>query len=155
MAGISKEQIKKIHAYAARLGMIHGEDRDKLHSFIYAQTGREHVSDLTEAEADTVIKTLTPMLLQQSRVQIPASGMMSEEQRRKAWAVMYQICEVDPREGVSAGVRMLGVIRKLLGRDVALKAPFAWISEEDGVKLIEQLKRYLASAKRQAAKRSG
>ncbi len=138
---ISKESIKSLHAAAAHHGLISSGNRDKLLALVFEQTGKERVRDLTEREGAAIrarIRTL-------GKGSVP--GMIRPGQIRKAWKLLYLLCEMDPREGVSARARMAGAIKAIL----KIEAPkagdlFRWIDEKMGARLIEGLKRYAGSA---------
>lgn len=148
--GMNKEKIKRLHAVAARNGLIVSGDRSNLLALVYGQTGKEHVSELTDQEFAEVYRKILTM----GKSNVP--GMMPKEQIRKAWALMYQLCEMDPREGVSARTRMAGAIKSILKVDAPQYGDlFRWIPVTIGNKLIEGLKRYRDSAGRRQQRMSG
>lgn len=78
-------------------------------------------------------------------------GMMSVSQQGLAWRFIYRLEELDGSPSkATPGERMCGAIKKILGITADVKEPFKWISFDDGVKLIETLKRYVRSAERRA-----
>ena len=147
---LDKEKIKRLHAAAARNGLIVSGDRSSLIDMISGMTGKEHVSDLTDDEFTEVYRRILTM----GKSNVP--GMMPKEQIRKAWALMYQLCELDPREGVTARTRMMGAIKTIL----MVEAPpfgdiFRWIPVTMGNRLIEALKRYVRTEQRKQQRMSG
>lgn len=143
MGAITKEQIGKLYGLAARAELLEsGNKEDNFHQMVSGLTGKASVKGLTEAEYQKVRERLLQELENKN-----ASGQMSGGQMKKAWRLMYQIMEASPREGKTAGERMCGAIKKILGVDAHVQSPFRWISEADGARLIEMLKRYLKSAK--------
>ena len=148
--GLDKEKIKRLHAMAARNGLIVSGDRSDLLALVYGQTGKEHVSELTDREFTEVYRKILTM----GKSNVP--GMMPKEQIRKAWALMYRLCEMDPREGVSVRARMAGAIKSILKVDAPKYGDlFRWIPAASGNKLIEGLKRYRDSAGRRQGKKEG
>lgn len=145
MGAITKEQISKLYALAARAGLLEsGNKEDNFHQIVSGLTRKDSVKKLTEDEYKKVRGRLLQELENKN-----ASGRMSSGQIKKAWSLMYQIMEHSPsKEGKTAGERMCGAIKKILNMDADVKNPFSWVSAEQGNKLIEMLKRYLRTAKK-------
>lgn len=145
MGAITKEQISKLYALAARAGLLEaGNKEDNFHQIVSGLTCKDSVKKLTEAEYKKVRGRLLQELENKN-----TSGRMNSGQIKKAWSLMYQIMEHSPsEEGKTAGERMCGAVKKILNIDADVKNPFAWISAEHGNKLIEMLKRYLQAAKK-------
>lgn len=143
MSAILPNQIKAIYATAGRLGLCDKLDpkSDNLHALIYTVSGKDSVKKLTYHEARQVLKEL-----EKSK----APGKMSEKQIAKAWAVFYKLKELSPSK-VSDGERMAGIIKKVTGISCTKYKPFAWLSKEDGEKVIEMIKRYVETEKRKKA----
>ena len=78
-------------------------------------------------------------------------GKMSEAQQKKAWSLIYKLQEIAPSPA-SPAERMRGAVKKILGMDINTDnpAPFRMISSLQGIKLIDALKRYVASAEKKA-----
>ena len=145
MGAITKEQISKLYALAARAGLLEaGNKEDNFHQIVSGLTCKDSVKKLTEDEYKKVRGRLLQELENKN-----TSGRMNSGQIKKAWSLMYQIMEHSPsEEGKTAGERMCGAVKKILNIDADVKNPFAWISAEQGNKLIEMLKRYLRTAKK-------
>ena len=148
-----KEVTKRLYAIAAKLGLVEGGE-DAFHQIVYRVTGKEHVSDLNEAEGKVVERELFRMKGQaqrkpKQREEVP--GMMTDAQQRYAWRMIYRLIELDGgEEGAAPGERLAGAVRKTLGITASTKEPLKWVSREDGSKLIEALKRYVKSAEKKA-----
>jgi hypothetical protein len=161
MAAITKEQIKRIYALGAGAGLLErGSKEDDLHALVYRIAGKDSISALAGSEFHTVERELlklmqlgnrqTPLKREGRRrpdAPAPAPGMMTLEQQGRAWRLIYRLCELEPRQA-TAGERMCGAVRKILGIEAGVEAPFRWVSMEDGSRLIEQLKRYVRTAER-------
>ena len=145
MGAITKEQVSKLYALAARAGLLEAGNReDNFHQIVSGLTCKDSVKKLTEDEYKKVRGRLLQELENKN-----TSGRMNSRQIKKAWSLMYQIMEHSPsEEGKTAGERMCGAVKKILNIDADVKNPFAWISAEQGNKLIEMLKRYLQAAKK-------
>jgi hypothetical protein len=154
---LEKGKIRDIYALGAAVGVVRGGDSDELHALVYEAAGKEHVSELTEAEYKKVrgrlldLMRLTnhdkPLKDTKKKEKQAAPGMMTKSQIGLAWRQIYRLIELGG--GGDAGARMRGAIHTVLGLDVDMRAPFRWISQTDGRKLIEALKGYVKSAERQ------
>ena len=96
-------QIRKIYAIGGALGMVkRGEDDDLLHELVNGMTGKTSIKELTYGEACKVIGELegrqgTPPPRKSGRpLHKSVPGRTSEGQRRKIWALMYQLQAASP-----------------------------------------------------------
>lgn len=155
---------KRLYALASGLGLVErsGKD-DPFHQLVYGITGKEHVGELTQSEAAAVqqelqrrmrLKNHNKPLKKKKEVKETVPGMMNAAQQGLTWRLVYRLDELEPT-AASVSERLIGAIEKILGITASKTDPFRWISLEDGSKLIEQLKRYVRSAERRAAKKAG
>lgn len=165
MTMIKKSQIQRIYAMGARLGVLEsGNKDDMLHSIVFRITNKESIRSLTEQEYYTVTSELadrlkrqnlgvpTPHPYKKKRFEESGRGMMSDGQQRKVWRLMYQLEELDDKPSTARlGDRLCGIIRKELHIDCVAKQPFRWLTYQQGVKLIEILKKYVANRQRRKA----
>lgn len=151
-------QIRKIYAIGSALGIV---DRacgcDELHALVGSMTGKDSIKSLTYGEASEVIARLQEL---QGRSAPPAGsregrkcgsrpGGITAGQQKKVWALMYELKKHDEVPNtVPLGNRLCRIIKKELHVDAAAKDPFVWMDFEQGNRLIEILKKYVASAKR-------
>ncbi len=148
-----KQQTKRLYAIAAKLGLVEGGE-DAFHQIVYRVTGKEHVSELDEAEGKAVERELLRMKRQapfkpKSREEVP--GMMTNAQQRYAWRMVYRLIELDgDAAGAAPGERLAGVVQKTLGITACPREPLKWVNREDGSKLIEALKRIVRNAEQKA-----
>lgn len=159
---LEKWQIKKIYGKASRLGLVNDkENPDLLHELVFSLTGQEHISLCSNDEFETIIKELQYRCRQQEIEEPPRKpykkqkfedsgrGKMSDGQRRKVWRLMYQLEELDKDpSSAKLGDRLCGIIKKELHIDCTSKQPFRWLTYQQGSKLIEKLKKYVANAQR-------
>ncbi|MBQ8298006.1 MAG: DUF1018 domain-containing protein, partial [Ruminococcus sp.] len=156
---------KRLYALAAGMGMVERNNKDDpFHQLVAGITDKTSVSELTDSEAKAVEHELLerirlgkqnkPLKRKKTKTKSTVPGMMSEQQQKLAWRLVYRLCELEPTEA-TASKRLIGAIQKVLGVTASTKDPFRWINFEDGVKLIESLKRYVRSAERRAAKKAG
>lgn len=161
MDKMSAEQRKRIFGLARELG-IHEKDNpdDELHALVLRETGKESISKLSAAEADQVIGEMYRLL---DKGHVPGSrqknesgrqrrpGMITPEQVKKVWHLMYQLAELDPSPAkVSLGYRLAKIIEKELKVNSFEKDPFRFVTFNHGGTLIEKLKFYVSSEKRKA-----
>ena len=164
---ISKEQIKRIYALGSAIGILKsGNKDDELHCLVYSITKKDSIKLLTEAEFWKVEKALMERMkiYRDNKAPKPkekvkddtVAGMMTKAQQTKAWKLIYELIELDSKgSSATAGERMVGAIKKILNIQADVKKPFIWISFDQGSFLIEQLKRYVASAEGKVKKVGG
>jgi hypothetical protein len=155
---------KRLYALANGLGLVdNGSKEDPFHQLVYGLTGKEHVSDLTPEETRTVqaelmkrmqLKNHDKPLKKKKSAKEDVPGMMTAAQQSMAWRLVYRLDELEPT-AASVPERLIGAIEKILGITASRADPFRWINFDNGTKLIEQLKRYVRSAERRAAKKAG
>ena len=163
MATINKSQIQRVYALGASIGILEsGNKEDDLHALVFSLTKKASISGLSEAEFKTVERELQERMRYGNRTaplktrtntrktetdtdEVP--GMMNKAQQKKAWKLIYELCELDKRQK-TPGERMCGAIRTILEIDARVEEPFRWINFQDGGKLIEHLKRYVKSAEK-------
>jgi len=149
---------KRLYALASDLGMVKSNNKDDpFHQLVYGLTGKEHVSELTPAEARAVQAELQERMklknhskpLKKNKKTVP--GMMTIPMQKLAWALAYKLEELDKKSPpVPANIRLAGAVRKVLGITAAPEEPLKWVRFQQGMKLIEQLKRYVRNAERRS-----
>lgn len=124
---------------------------------------KESIRSLDENEYKTVVSELAERLKLQNLTEPPkpykkkkyedsGRGKMSDGQRRKVWQLMYQLEKYDTEPTTAKlGDRLCGIIKKELKIDCTSKQPFRWLTYNQGVTLIEKLKKYIDSAQRRKA----
>lgn len=147
-------QNKKIWGIAHNLG-ISGED---LHALCYAVTGKYSLKELDSSQTSALIAELEkkqggkPYRRKEKETE---PGYMTASQQALAWRYIYRLIELDENPSkAQPGERMCGAIKKSLGITANPKEPFKWIKFDDGIKLIEILKKYVVSAERKAARKN-
>ena len=153
---IRREQMKHIYALARSLGVTsQSSDNDELHTMVLGMSGKAHISDMTEAEADTLISELMRRMrgnVKPPEPKVQKSGV-TEGQRSKIWKLMYKLEELDSKKSeIKKGVRLCGIINHVLGTDAGVKNPFAWMSHKQASVLIEAMKGMVATAERRQRK---
>lgn len=160
---LKPQQTQRIYAMGARLGLVEsGNKNDLLHELVYSIAQKSSVRELDEQEYKKVVAELANKLriasLTEPKTVHPFKakkredkgiGKMSDGQIDKVWRLMYILQELDEKpSSASLGKRVSGIIKKELHIDALPKKPFAWLTYQQGVKLIEILKKYIANAQR-------
>ena len=134
---------RKLYAIAAELNLLErGNPEDPFHQIVYTITGKEHISKLNQKEEKAVLKEL----LERQRI-ADNPDKISVPKRDKVWALIYELCELDPSDAKPVD-RLIGAIGKILNTSAAESDPFRWVKESDANKLIETLKGYAKTAER-------
>lgn len=150
---MDSRQNKQIWGIAHNLGM----SPEDLHNLCQSITGCYSLKELDAMQTAELMAELNKRQggnrnYKKKPVRTEA-GMMTASQQNMAWRCIYRLIELDPEPSkAQPGERMIGAIKKILGITADIKAPFKWIRFDDGIKLIETLKRYVVSAERKAKK---
>ena len=155
------ELTKKIYGLASVCDMIEqGSHEDDLHFLVHRVTGKCRIKDLTDDEADKVIKELKEFIkltdLEKRAPPPRADALISEAQIKLAFRKMYELAALDeaPPES-TVRERLTGVICKVTGKSVnSSDNIFKGLTEAQGAAVIEELKRYIRTA-RKRRKRKG
>lgn len=155
---------RRLYALASGLDMVDSNNKDDpFHQLVYGLTGKEHVSELSYAEAKAVqtelqermkLKNHSKPLKKTKSSSVP--GMMTIPMQKLAWALAYKLEEFDEKSpSVPANIRLAGAVQKILRITSSPEEPLKWVRFQEGMKLIETLKKYVLSAERKAHKNTG
>lgn len=134
---------RKLYALAAELNLLErGNPDDPFHQIVYRITGREHVSELDEKETNEV---MTELLEIKQHSEYP--DKISVRQQKKAWALIYELCRLDPSDA-DEGSRLCGAVEKILNKSSAKSDPFKWVKKWDADRLLNTLDGYVKSARK-------
>lgn len=144
-----------------------GLSNDDLHTLVYGLTKKEHISELTEKEFFAVRSRLyeigrgipdPPPAPRENPAKAKydyGGERLTEAQAKYIWKLMYDLEKLDEKPSErSVRERLAAAIRKELGVTVIEDLNggrvdiFKNVTSEGASKLIEQLKRYIASARR-------
>jgi len=154
---VSAKQIGAIYGLGTKCGLYEkGNPRDNLHNFVWQLTQKLSIKELSADEAARVIRHLIDCQCAiETDPNSPAQpegtkGLITKEQISKAFGLTYELQKLDSEpSSASAKQRLSGVIHKTLGITADLRGDiFKGITFAQGDKVIEQLKRYVRSAKR-------
>ena len=80
--------------------------------------------------------------------------MMTGKQQAMAWKLTYILAELDENTETAVSQRLAGAVRKTLGITAPPSDPLRWVRKDDGIKLIEALKKIVANAEKKQQKQS-
>ena len=147
------EQRKQIYGIAIDRGIYEkGNPDDALHDLVRRETGKGSLSELTAEDARKVIKALGGNVFGKREVNNGADrGMATEAQKKKVWAMMFQLQNLSPGFS-SVAARLGGVIEKYLGVSSFEKDPFRFVNSVQCHKLIEVLKKMIETEERKGVR---
>ena len=144
-------EIKSLYAFAAQVGLVDkASDQDDLHIIVERMTGKTSIKKLTRAEYFKVHNEIRNLFEKAGKDHRADTEIID-----KAWALMYELIRLTGGSKSDAGKRMCGAIKKICKVDAHPHNPFRFVKERDVHKLIEQLKRYVDSARQVASKKEG
>ena len=134
---LDKDRIKRIYALASKCGLL--DDEDTLHLIVMQRTGLQHISELTDAQADEIISELKA----QCRSSEPRKEMSTAEQRGLCFRLMYRLAQLDPSPN-EPSVRLGGIIARVTGREInADRDIFYGVTRKEASAVIDCLKRMI------------
>lgn len=153
MKPIDARKVQTIYAKGRSLGMCASGSPgdDELHTLIYGLTGKEHVRNLTDREFRTLMDEMD------KRSAALPSASITESQERYIWRLMYTLIEIDGPHPPANEIRkrLSGALSKATGKTINERDMFAGLTKNDAKKAIEQLKRYISTARRKKAGDAG
>lgn len=145
---ITQPQMRAIYKLSSDLGL----DNDTLHEIVYNTIGCMSIKLLSSDEAGRVITRLRDDIEHGSQSAPSRPNQASDAQKKKLWAMMYELWSYDsapPKSREERLTRMAGLIRKILKcENINGKYPLGGISKADIAKLIKAAERYIANEKR-------
>lgn len=152
MAEATAKQKRLIYSLGRKCGLVQdGNKQDDLHAFVYQLSCKESIAELTEQQASVIIRQLMENLKAISPPEEPIT-YISQQQIKKIFGLMYDLEKISPSTA-TVKERLCGLIKKELELSVNIKGDiFKGMSERQGAKLIEALKRYQRTTKRRIAK---
>ena len=151
------KQIQCIYALGAKCGLLdrfRGAD-DDLHLWIKQLSLKDHISELTEKQADFIIGRLEDYRANVCPPRIAEVEGITEEQKKYCFRLMYKLAEISPSE---AGVRerLRGIVSKCVGKEIRVDGDiFYKVSRGQGAQIIEMLKRLIRSEERKRGDKNG
>ncbi|MDE7099005.1 MAG: regulatory protein GemA [Ruminococcus sp.] len=129
---------RKLYALATELNLVErGNPEDDFHIIVFRVTGKSHVSELDEKETNEV---MTELLEIKQQSEYP--DKISVRQQKKAWALIYELCRLDPSDA-DEGSRLCGAVKKILNKSSAKSDPFRFVKKWDADRLLNTLDGYV------------
>lgn len=144
------KQIQRIYALGAKCGLLDRErgNDDDLHLWIKQWSRKDHISELTEKQADFIIARLIDY---QNNVCPPKPSeheFITGEQKKFCFSLAYKLAKLLPSE-VEVRERLRGLICKVTNRSIKTDGDiFYKVTRDEGAQIIEMLKRIIRSEER-------
>lgn len=141
------KQIQRIYALGAKCGLLDRErgNDDDLHLWIKQWSRKDHISELTEKQADFIIARLIDYKENVCPEKPAQIEQITGEQQGLCFRLMYKLAQIDPSE-VEVRERLRGLICKVTGKNVRADGDiFFKVSRDEGARIIEMLKRIIRS----------
>lgn len=144
------KQIQRIYALGAKCGLLDRErgNDDDLHLWIKQWSRKDHISELTEKQADFIIARLIDYKENVCPEKLAEIEHITGEQQGMCFRLAYKLAQVSPSE-VEVRERLRGLIRKVTGRNTRADGDiFYKVTRDEGARIIEMLKRIIRSEER-------
>ena len=144
------KQIQRIYALGERCGLLDRElgTEDNLHLWIKQWSQKEHISELTEKQADFIIARLIDYKENVCPERSSEIEHITGEQQSLCFRLAYKLAQLSPSE-VEVRERLRGLICKVTGRNIRADGDiFYKVSRDEGSRIIEMLKRIIRSEER-------
>lgn len=144
------KQIQRIYALGAQCGLLDRElgADDNLHLWIKQWSRKDHISELTEKQADFIIARLIDYKENVCPERPAEIEHITGEQQSLCFRLAYKLAQVSPSE-VEVRERLRGLICKVTGCEIRSDGDiFHKVSRDEGARIIEMLKRIIRSEER-------
>ena len=144
------KQIQRIYALGSKCGLLDRErgNDDDLHLWIKQWSLKDHISELTEKQANFIIARLIDF---QNNVCPPKPSereFITDEQKKFCFSLAYKLAKLSPSD-IEVRERLRGLIRKVTNKNIKTDGDiFYKVTREEGSQIIEILKRMIRSEKR-------
>lgn len=141
------KQIQRIYALGDQCGLLDrglGAD-DNLHLWIKQWSRKDHISELTEKQADFIIARLIDYKENVCPQKPSEIEHITGEQQSLCFRLAYKLAQLSPSE-VEVRERLRGLICKVTGRNIRADGDiFYKVTRQEGSQIIETLKRIIRS----------
>ncbi len=144
------KQIQRIYALGAQCGLLDRElgADDDLHLWIKQWSRKDHISELTEKQADFIIARLLDYKENVCPDKPAELEHITGEQQSLCFRLAYKLAQLSP-SNVEVRERLRGLIRKVTGREIRADGDiFYKVTRGEAAKIIETLKRMIRSEER-------
>lgn len=144
------KQIQRIYALGAKCGLLDrdlGAD-DNLHLWVKQWSQKDHISELTEKQADFIIARLIDYKENVCPSKPSEIEHITGEQQSFCFRLAYKLAQISP-SNIEVRERLRGLIRKITGREIKTDGDiFYKVTRDEATKIIETLKRIIKSEER-------
>ncbi|MDL2294917.1 DUF1018 domain-containing protein, partial [Ruminococcaceae bacterium OttesenSCG-928-D13] len=127
--------------------------KDSIKALTFAEAGQV-VADLTERQK---LAGIAPPPRKAAKGYPTKPGGVTREQQSKMWALIGALEKLDAANGTTGKgdhrQRLCGAIKKATGQDAAPGNPFKWLTMEQGIEVIDLLKRITTSEEKRALRK--
>lgn len=144
------KQIQRIYALGAQCGLLDRElgANDNMHLWIKQWSLKDHISELTEKQADFIIAKLTDYRNNVCPPKPSEIEPITGAQQSLCFRLIYKLAQVSPSE-IDARERLRGLICKVTGKNIKSDGDiFYRVTRDEGAQIIEMLKRIIRSEER-------
>ncbi len=144
------KQIQRIYALGDQCGLLDrdlGAD-DNLHLWIKQWSRKDHISELTEKQADFIIARLIDYKENVCPERPAETENITGEQQSLCFRLMYKLAQLSPSD-TDVRERLRGLICKVVKRESRSDGDiFYKVTRSEGAQIIETLKRMIRSEER-------
>ncbi len=144
------KQIQRIYALGAQCGMLDRElgADDDLHLWVKQWSRKDHISELTEKQADFIIARLIDYKENVCPDKPAGIEHITGEQQSLCFRLAYKLAQLSP-SNAEVRERLRGLICKVTGRNVKTDGDiFYKVTRDEATRVIEMLKRMIRTEER-------
>ncbi|MDE7398351.1 MAG: hypothetical protein K2N06_02370 [Oscillospiraceae bacterium] len=141
------KQIQRIYALGAQCGLLDRElgADDNLHLWVKQWSLKDHISELTEKQANFIIARLIDYKENVCPEKPAEIEPITSAQQSLCFRLMYELAQVSPSE-IDVRERLRGLICKVTGKNIKADGDiFYKVTRDEGAQIIETLKRIIRS----------
>lgn len=144
------KQIQRIYALGDQCGLLDRElgADDDLHLWVKQWSRKDHISELTEKQADFIIARLIDYKENVCPTRPAEIEHITGEQQSFCFHLAYKLAQLSPSD-IEVRERLRGLIRKVTGREIKSDGDiFYKATRDEASQIIETLKRIIKSEER-------
>lgn len=144
------KQIQRIYALGDQCGLLDRElgADDDLHLWVKQWSRKDHISELTEKQADFIIARLIDYKENVCPTRPAEIEHITGEQQSFCFRLTYKLAQISPSD-IEVRERLRGLIQKITGREIKSDGDiFYKVTRDEALQIIEMLKRIIRSEER-------
>lgn len=144
------KQIQRIYALGDQCGLLDRElgADDNLHLWVKQWSRKDHISELTEKQADFIIARLIDYKENVCPSKPAEMEHITGEQQSFCFRLAYMLAQISPSD-IEVRERLRGFICKITGREIKSDGDiFYKVTRDEAAQIIETLKRIIRSEER-------